>query len=244
MTAITQEPVAPLSIDELREILNKISLMHAETAAKQAETAASHAETAARQAKTEKDFEEMREATKKIQATTIEMQATNKEMQEMNKRMQKTVDNASRTVGKLGSRQGDMIEAIVGGGLIEQFEKKNFRFTMHSQDAKFKDKALGIHGEVDFILENGDTLMLVEVKTNLREDHLQDHLKRMEDCRLFIDANWSRKIDRILGAVATLTIDERIIKKAFDSGLYVIHVHSDNMTQLLPDPEGFIARIV
>ena len=220
MTAMIQDPAAATAIERAEKLLESLIASDAER----------WQQMDVRLARIEKGFEKMQEAQTKTEKGF--------------EKLQKVVADASRTVGNLGSRQGEMVEAIVGGGLTEQFEKREFTFKMHSQDAKFKDKALGVQGEIDFILESGDTLLLVEVKTNLKDEHIQDHLERMEKFRRFVDVNWARKIERILGAVATLTLSEEVIKKAFSNGLYVIHVHSDNMTQLLTEPAGFSPRIV
>ena len=46
---------------------------------------------------------------------------------------------------------------------------------------------MGLDFQIDVFLQNGDTTMLVEFKTKLTINDINEHIKRMEKMRMFAD---------------------------------------------------------
>ena len=186
------------------------------------------------------------------QAETAEqMKETDRKMQETDRIIQETalrqaetdriVKATSRDIGKLGSRIGDIIENMVGGGnIVAQFRALGHHVIAHSRNKTFGGPEDDDSGQIDLFLENGDIAILVEVKTTLKNDDILDHLERMEKYRNWINANGGDK-KRYLGAVAGAVVEENVVKFAQKKGFYVI-VQSGVAFEIIAPPQGFKAK--
>jgi hypothetical protein len=87
-------------------------------------------------------------------------------------------------------------------------------------------------------LENGDTVMAVEVKTKLTTADVKEHTARMKKLRSYADKHGDTR--SILGAVAGAVIPEGVKPFALKSGFYVIEQSGDTIKIDVPD--GFVPR--
>jgi len=89
------------------------------------------------------------------------------------------------------------------------------------------------------LLEDGDSVMAVEVKTKPTIDDINRHLWRMEQIQNYPPgATRGRKV---YGAIACAVIDEDVKEAAFNSGFYVICQTGDNV-EIIPTPDSFVAK--
>jgi hypothetical protein len=95
------------------------------------------------------------------------------------------------------------------------------------------------HGEIDLFLEDGNVAILVEAKTTLKIDDVNEHIERIEKFRRFVDANGNSG-KHFIGAVACTMIAENVKDFAHENGLYVIQ--SAKEVEILEQPEGFKAK--
>ncbi|MDR2619249.1 MAG: hypothetical protein LBC62_10305, partial [Treponema sp.] len=114
-----------------------------------------------------------------------------------------------------------------------KFEELHFTFTKANR-TEIKDKEHGLFLEVDALLENGDRVMAVEVKTKPTVDDINDHIERMEKLRKYADLHNDRRI--YLGAVAGVVFSEGNKKYALKKGFYVIEPSGDTFT--ITEPKG------
>ncbi|MDR0719536.1 MAG: hypothetical protein LBF78_07870 [Treponema sp.] len=140
-----------------------------------------------------------------IQSLVESQKATDRQMQATDKR-----------ISELGNRFGDMVEYMVLPNLVAKFEELGFTFTK-SNRTEIKDREHDIFLEVDALLENGDKVMVVEVKTKPNIDDIHDHIERMEKLRKYADLHNDKRV--YLGAIAGVVFSdsEKIyaLKKAF-----------------------------
>jgi uncharacterized coiled-coil protein SlyX len=156
--------------------------------------------------------------------------------------MRKTLDETAKIVAELSKNMGGMqnsfgqfVEKMFTADLRSKFNELGYEFTRQSCDTRFAEDKQVIT-EVDAILENGEYILLAEVKTVLRNDYVDDHLKRIEKVRKYMDDhNDTRKI---IGAVAGGTVSESVLQYAQDNGLFVI-VPSGESSTIADMPEGF-----
>jgi hypothetical protein len=92
--------------------------------------------------------------------------------------------------------------------------------------------------EVDAMLENGEYALAIEVKTQLKIDHVDEHLDRMEKLRRYADDR--RDTRKFIGAVAGAVVAENVKKYALKKGFYVIQQSGD--TVVIENPGGFKPR--
>ena len=162
-----------------------------------------------------------------------------KMFQELAEQQAKTdlqIERTNKKVESLGSRIGEIVENMVGGDIVGQFQALNIAIHAHSRDKIFGKKGTDESGQIDVFLENGDLVVLIEVKTKLTDDDVRIHIERLEKYRLF-----GRDKRRILGAVAGAVVSDDVVKFAHRRGLYVI-VQSGVAVEIVPTPENFQAK--
>jgi hypothetical protein len=160
---------------------------------------------------------------------------TDRKIQETARQMKET----DKRVGEITNRLGDMVEHMVIPNLTAKFQELGFTFT-RAGNLKITDPEHDIFTEVDALLENGDKVMAVEIKTTLRIGDIDDHLDRMEKLRFLADLRNDRRI--YLGAVAGVVIDAGVQKHALRNGLYVLKPSGETFIITEPRAEGYTLR--
>jgi len=89
------------------------------------------------------------------------------ENREQLKETDRIVKENARQIGKLGGRMGEVVEHMVAPNLREKFRELGYDFPQANKNSDVSDRKNNIFLEIDVKLENGDKVMLVEVKTNL-----------------------------------------------------------------------------
>ncbi|MDR1390017.1 MAG: hypothetical protein LBJ31_08580 [Treponema sp.] len=138
-----------------------------------------------------------------------------------------------RRLGELTNRFGDMVEYMVMPNLVTKFEELGFTFTRANR-TEIKDREHNIFMEVDALLENGDKVMAVEIKTKPAVDDINDHVERMKKLRIYADLHNDKRA--YLGAVAGVVFSESEKVYALKKGFYVIEPSGDTFS--ITKPEG------
>jgi nitroreductase len=167
-----------------------------------------------------------------IQRIALQQEATDRLVQETAEQMKRT----DKKISDLGDRIGEIVENMVGSNIVGQFQALNIAIKSHSRNKTFGIKGTEASGEIDVFLENGDVVVLIEVKTRLTEDGVRVQLDRLEKYRLYGDDK-----RRILGAVTGAVVADDVVKFAHRQGLYVI-VQSGEAVKIIAPPEGFVAK--
>jgi predicted AAA+ superfamily ATPase len=156
-------------------------------------------------------------------------------------RMRKQLD---KKISDLGSSIGRIVENMVAGeNILTRFQALGYTVDDYTRNHRYKNSKLGIKGEIDLILHDGDVAILVGVKTTLETTDVHWHLAQIEKYRRHVDAVgilWP-PTTRFLGAVAGAVIQGDAEQFAHDNGLYVI-VQSGEAVEIVPTPEGFQAK--
>jgi len=179
------------------------------------------------------------ETDRKFQETDRKFQETDRKIQETAEQIEKTAKQIEKTnhdVGSLTSRIGEIVENMIGGDIVKQFQALNIDIHAHSRDKTFGKKGTDESGQIDVFLENGDIVILIEVKTKPTQDDVYVHIERMQKYRLY--GNERR---RILGAIAGAVVHDEVAKFAHRKGMYVI-VQSGEAVEIIAQPEGFKAK--
>jgi hypothetical protein len=67
---------------------------------------------------------------------------------------------------------------MIAPNLREKFRELGYDFPSANSDTRVNDHTNNIHLEIDVKLENGDKALLVEVKTKLTTEHINEHIER------------------------------------------------------------------
>ncbi|MDR2921999.1 MAG: hypothetical protein LBU85_01505 [Treponema sp.] len=92
--------------------------------------------------------------------------------------------------------------------------------------------------EVDVLLENGDIVIAVEVKSKPNDKDADGHVRRMEVLRRHADKKGDRR--RYQGAIAAAVMSEAVRRYVLKKGFYDIEQTGD--TVRINIPKGFKAR--
>ena len=120
---------------------------------------------------------------------------------------------------------GKLIESLVKGDLVRLLNERNIQVMGLAQE-NFRRRN-GEEYEVDIIAVNGREVVVVEVKTTLKNQHL-DHF--IEKLGMFKDIFPEYKDKVIYGAIAYLKANEGSHNKAEKEGLFVIRATGNSAT--------------
>jgi hypothetical protein len=159
---------------------------------------------------------QMQETDRLSKETYLQMQDTDRRM----KRTERMIKNTDKTVGKLGNRLCEIIEYMVMPNLLIKFRELGFVFNKAYPHATIEDEANNTCTEIDITLENGDKVMIVEVKTKPTTEDIIDHVDRMGKVRVHGDLHGDRRV--FLGAVAGMVFNTNEKEFAMKNGFYVV----------------------
>jgi hypothetical protein len=176
----------------------------------------------------------------KVWAALMEDREQMKELRELQKRtdeqIRRTGEQMKETdyrIGGLGSRIGDLIEVFAASNVLEKFRAIGFTFTRICPNMRIKDKNGKDLTEIDLVLENGDSVMVVEVKTVLKDSHADEHIKRMHI--LHKEAVQRNDMRNYYGAIAAARIEDGPREYVLRSGFYLIEQTGDNVRINTPE---------
>ena len=182
---------------------------------------------------TDRKFQEMRE--EREEEFRKQRLETDREREELRKQMKET----DRKIGELGNRFGELAEHLVAPGIARRFNELGYHFdTVTAKGYTVCDEKGNEKTEIDILLENGDFIIAVEVKTRTKIQDIDHHIKRLEILR----ENRNRHHDtrKIYGAMAGAVFGIEEKQAAVKSGFYVIVQSGDTVKIEIPD--GFVPQ--
>jgi predicted AAA+ superfamily ATPase len=179
------------------------------------------------------DFETIRAILREVAASQKETDRIIKENAEAQKETARITRENAKYIGKMGHDFGDIAEHLVAPNLVEKFNELGFVFDKTHRNTEIKDKKNNISTEVDITLENGDKVMIVEVKTKLTTEDIKDHIERMNKVRAHADKNGDKR--KYLGAVAGVVMTDNERTFALKSGFYLIEPSGETFAIKEPD---------
>ena len=174
-----------------------------------------------------------------IRASFVEIREAQKELTAQMRLTEKKMELTDKQMGRLHNSFGDLAEHLVAPGIHARFNELGYFFgevspgghKIFGEDGKLK-------AEIDILLENGDTVMAVEVKAKVVKGDVEDFIERLEVLRHYRrKKNDHRKIQ---GAVAGAIFGSAQKREVLQAGLYVIEQTGDTMKISIPD--GFVPR--
>jgi hypothetical protein len=161
------------------------------------------------------------------------------ELRENSKETALQMKQTDRKLGELGNRFGELAEHLVAPSIHEKFNALGYHFDAVSPGGtEIKDPGGETYAEIDILLQNTEYLVAVEIKSKLREEDVDAHVRRLEILRRWADKH--RDDRKIRGAAAGAIVSREVRQYALKAGLYVIVQTGD--TVKIDIPEGFIPR--
>jgi hypothetical protein len=175
-----------------------------------------------------------------VWAALLETRDSLKETDRIVKETDRQMKETNKKMGDLGNRFGELAEHLVAPTIIEKFNDLHFNFKNSFQNYKAYDSVAGkCIAEVDLMLENGDTVMVVEIKSKPLKKDVEEHIRRIEALRRRADANNDNR--KYQGAIAGVIMTKEVREHSHKTGLYVIE--QTGITVRINIPENFEPRI-
>jgi hypothetical protein len=150
---------------------------------------------------------------------------------ETSERFRETDEQLRRLEDLFGGKQwGRLMEALVRPNVLQLFQARGRQVRRLHQ--RSKAQLNGHTLEVDLILENGAEVLVVEVKSTLGVDDVNDFLHDLTEFTTFFPIY---RDYAIYGAVAALSFAEEADRYAYRRGLYVVQVVGEGNARILND---------
>ena len=127
-----------------------------------------------------------------------------------------------KNIGGVSEANGRMIEELVFSVFEKDLTFANVKFNTIERNVKLKYKRLKLEGEFDIVLENGDTIGLIEAKYSVRKDYVTELFSsKVNKFRTLFPQFADYKF--VLG-IAGASFDENAIEEANANGIGLIKV--------------------
>ncbi|MBM2815359.1 MAG: hypothetical protein HW421_2121 [Ignavibacteria bacterium] len=160
-----------------------------------------------------------------FQETKEMFHETDKKFQDTDKKFQDTDKKLKKLEYLFTSQWGKLVESLVEGDLINLLNQRGIAVNLTTQRLKayYDDRQF----EFDIIAENGDEIVVIEVKTTLRPDDIKDFVEELQQFKQIFP---KYKNNIIFGAVAYLTADSGSARMASRRGLFTIRATGNSAT--------------
>ncbi len=142
----------------------------------------------------------------------------------------------SKNLGDLGNRLGEFVEHMVAPAVVRLFQAEGIE--VHEVHSGYKSKRNGEGIEIDLLVVNDGTLVVVECKSRLTCEHVDEHLRRMEKFKRVLP---QYKDHQALGAVAAMVMNDGVKEYAHSQGLYVLCQSGESVE--ISRPVGFVSKV-
>lgn len=181
-------------------------------------------------AKSHEEFKEEHKAFREAQLETARI------MKELQRETAREIKDVNKSIGRLSNRLGEFVEEAVRPSAVKLFRERGIDVHEVHQNISVKREGEGL--EIDLLVVNNDDVVVIECKSNLSTDDVNEHIERLEKMKRLMPrySNY-----RISGAVAGMVIPENVAAYAIRKGLYVIGQNGEHLE--LRNEESFTAKI-
>ena len=231
-----------ITTQQLQQMIADIALGFQETRAmfqeSERQMKQSNQETWAMFQETDRKFQE---TDRKFQETDRKFQETDRKFQESkienDKLMKELSNNLEKTDRFFNSQWGKLLESLVAGDLIKLLKARGIEVKRTLE--RVKGNPGGENFEFDILAVNGDEVVVVEVKTTLRNQDVKDFVAKLEKLKTTYLPEYQDK--KIYGAVAYLRTDGASEIQAINKKLFVIRA-TGSSASLVNSPD-FVPRV-
>jgi hypothetical protein len=200
---------------ELREFVEKLFALQAETTKQMQETDRRMKET----------DRQMQETDQKMQETDRKMQETGRIMQETDRKLQESarqIKELGKQIGGLGEKFGSFTEGLALPSMTKILSE---RFGMEVVSPSVRVKKQGEAMEIDVLAyANSDIneAYVVEVKSHAREESISQLQTILERFRRFFPEH---KDKTVYGILAAIDVSDELRERILKAGFYVARIH-------------------
>jgi hypothetical protein len=166
----------------------------------------------------------------------LALQAAQKETDRILKKLSVDVKEVNKSVGRLTNRLGEFVEEAVRPSAVRLFRERGIDIHEVQQNISANRDGEGL--EIDLLVVNNKDVVVIECKSNLSIDDVNEHLERLEKVKRLLP---DHKDKRISGAVAGMVIPANVATYAIRKGLYVIGQNGEHLE--LRNDMSFAAKV-
>jgi hypothetical protein len=138
--------------------------------------------------------------------------------------LKRSVAETTRAVNGLTSRWGRFVEELVEPAVVRMFQERGI--DVKEKHPRVSVKRENVAMEIDILVVDTTDVVLVECKSRLSRDDVNDFLENLEKFKIAFPAY---KNYQAYGAVAGIEINEGVDRYAYQKGLFVIRPSGDNV---------------
>jgi hypothetical protein len=168
------------------------------------------------------------ETDRKFAETDLKFQETDRLVQETSREVKKMTRGISELRKLFESQWGKLMESLVEGDLVNLLVRRGIPVTDTTSRLKGRRADGGIH-EFNIIAHNGDDIVVVEVKTTLKPDHVKDFIDKLDHIKIWVPRYAPL---RILGAMAWPSAETGAEAMAENRGPFSIRATGDSASIL------------
>ena len=191
----------------------------------------------------EQDFsglkELFKETDRQFKETDRQFKETDKQFKESGRQIRefrKSFQETRKMVDDLTGKWSRFVEGLIAPGAKRLFKERGIHVDTVYQRAERSSDGEGI--EIDVLAVGSDYAVLIEAKSTLKVDDVNDHLERIVKFRRLFPEFKDKKV---IGAVGGIVIDEESDKYAYRQGLFVI-AESGETVRILNDKK-FVPKV-
>jgi hypothetical protein len=151
--------------------------------------------------------------------TDRKFQETERLLKEQAQEARLRAKEVDKKIGELGNRLGDFVEGLIKPSVVRLFQERGIPVHKTYSDVSANNPELGLATQIDLLVINGDACVLIEVKSKLSVDDVNDHIERMGKFKPLFPEYASKKA---YGAVAAMVIPDDVAKYAYRKGFFII----------------------
>ncbi|OUD12116.1 hypothetical protein [Thioflexithrix psekupsensis] len=213
-----------LESKETARRFEEIALESKETARRFEEIALESKETARR-------FEEIalesKETDRLFKEIALESKETDRRFKETDRKFKET----DKKIGELGNRLGEFVEGLIKPSVVRLFQERGILVHKTFSDVSADNPELDLATQIGLLLINGEICVLIEVKSKLSIDDINEHIERMNKFKPLFPEYADKNV---YGAVAAMVIPDEVSKYAYRKGFFVI-AQKGEITAILND---------
>lgn len=222
--------------DELKELVASLAIAQRGTDNQLKELSFSQLETGQQlnelrlsQQETDKQLKELACAQKE---TDLQLKETDRQLKETDKQLRRQLKNLAEQIGGLGNKFGSFTEGWAFPSMVRLLKQ---RFKMDAVTTNYRIKHDNKIIELDIFAHSNGELnagYIVEVKSHVREEHIEQLLKQLTSLREFLPEHANK---RFFGILAGVHISEQLRERILQHGLYVAAIHDNHFILQVPD---------
>lgn len=158
----------------------------------------------------------------KFKETDLKFQETDSLLTEKFRETDRLIKQTQKAIGELGNRLGQFVEKMVKPAVVRLFRQRgiNVHRVISKMEANYGDEGI----QVDLLVIDGSEAIVVECKSSLSVDDVNEHLDRLGKFKRF----WPEYGGfNLFGAVAGMVVPDDVSRYAYRQGLYVLVQNGD-----------------